>query len=57
MNIQEQIRRRAYEIWQYRTEYQLNIIITKYGEYQNLTAQDDWLQAEDEILQSIRQGD
>ena len=57
MNIQELIRKRAYDIWLYRTEYQLNIIITKYGEYQNLTAQDDWLQAEDEILQSIRQGD
>ncbi len=57
MDIQEQIRRRAYELWQYRTEYQLNIILTKYGEYRDLTAQDDWLEAEEEILKSIRQGD
>uniref|UniRef100_A0A6M3IVQ8 DUF2934 domain-containing protein n=1 Tax=viral metagenome TaxID=1070528 RepID=A0A6M3IVQ8_9ZZZZ len=46
----EKIRKRAHEIWEYRQEFQINVIVNKFGQYQNLTAQDDWLEAEREIL-------
>ena len=46
----EKIRKRAHEIWGYRQEFQINVIINTHGQYQNLTAQDDWLESEKEIL-------
>jgi len=49
------IRQRAFEIWQYRQEYNVYIIVTKYGVYQNISAQDDWLEAEAEILAQERE--
>jgi len=49
----EKIRRRAHEIWEYRQEFQINVVVNKYGRYQNLTAQDDWLESEKEILANM----
>ncbi len=46
----EKIRKRAHEIWRYRQEFQINVIVNKFGQYQNLTAQDDWLEAEKEVM-------
>ncbi len=51
----EKIRRRAHEIWEYRQEFQINIIVNKYGQYQNLTAQDDWLEAEKEVMAQMEE--
>lgn len=51
----ERIRKRAHEIWEYRQEFQIFLIVTKFGQYQNLTAQDDWLEAEKEVMAQLEE--
>ena len=52
--IEQQIRNRAYEIWQYRMEFDDTIMVDKHGYERELTAQDDWLLAEKEIMGKLK---
>lgn len=49
-NLKERIEVLAYEKWQYRQEIGQYIIIDKEGNEREITAQDDYLEAEDEII-------
>jgi len=46
----ERIKKRAYEIWEYRTQNNIGFEYRQPGTLYELTAQDDWLEAESEIL-------
>ena len=48
--IEDRIRARAYEIWQYRQENQLFITIDRLGQEKPITAEDDWIEASNEVL-------
>ena len=44
------IRERAFEIYEYRKENNLQFILDEIGYLREITQQDDWLEAEQEIL-------
>lgn len=47
--MRDRIAARAYEIWQYRQENGQHLICDHLGNLRERTAQDDWLEAEEEI--------
>ena len=47
---EQEIRERAYFIWEFRQENDEQYIVGKEGNLREITAQDDWLQAEEEII-------
>lgn len=49
--LKEKIRHRAYEIWQARIETGQHIIIDKLGNEKEITPEDDWIQAANEVIQ------
>ena len=51
MTLNDRIRQKAYEIWQYRQEMGQYLIVDNLGNVRKLTAQDDWLEAEFQVLQ------
>ncbi len=44
----QRIRERAYEIWEFRQENNMALVVEN-GELRDITAQDDWLEAEEKI--------
>lgn len=48
--LEQKIRERAYEIWEYRHQAGLLYVFDKLHNIREITAQDDWLEAEREIL-------
>jgi len=50
-SVYNQIREKAYEIWQYRQDNSLYYIIDKLGNLQEITPEDDWLLAEQQVRQ------
>lgn len=49
-DIHKQIELRAYEVWQYRQHYGMLYVMDKHGDLRDITEQDDWLEAEKQIL-------
>ena len=49
-SIFERIKKRAYEIWEYRTQNNIGFEYRRPGMLYELTDKDDWLEAEAEIL-------
>lgn len=52
-NIKQQVRERAYEIYQYRQEFGMIFMVDKLGLVKEINAEDDWLQAETEVLGNL----
>lgn len=53
-SLMEEIRKRAYEIWEYHRDTGTHLICNQYGQLRERTTLDDWLEAEDEIIRSRR---
>ena len=53
--IAQRIRERAYEIYEFRQENNMALTSDNSGELREITAQDDWLEAEAEILAALNQ--
>ncbi len=53
--IQERIKRRAYEIYEYCREEKLYLIQDRLGDIRERTELDNWIEAEKEILTKIKQ--
>lgn len=51
--VEEMIRRRAYEIYKFRMENNMFKIIGTDGKLRDITAEDDWLEAEQEIRHAV----
>lgn len=49
-SLEDRIKERAYEIYQARMETGQHIIIDKEGDEKEITAEDDYCQAKDEII-------
>jgi hypothetical protein len=48
-DLTDKIRQRAYEIWQYRQENHLIVMLGRDFKVRYITAEDDWLEAERQI--------
>lgn len=48
--LRDLIQKRAYEIWQYRQEFDVKFVLDERGNLRDITAQDDWLEAEEQVL-------
>jgi hypothetical protein len=48
--LEQLIRERAYEIWEARQAMGMVFIVTRSGQLREISAEDDWLMAEDEVL-------
>ena len=55
-NIEQRIRERAYEIYEFRQDTCLTLTIDRLGNLREITAQDDWLEAEIEVLGNAKTG-
>jgi len=51
--LEQRIRLRAYEIWQYRQSIGEYLIVDRRGNIREIDAQDNWLEAESEIRDSL----
>lgn len=49
----ELIRVRAYEKWAYRKKHQLFITTDRLGNPREITPEDDWLEAENQVIKEI----
>ena len=48
--LEQQIRERAYEIWEFRQENNMRLTLDRLGNLREVTAEENWLEAEREIL-------
>lgn len=46
---------RAYEIWQYRQEFDVKFVLDRLGEIREITELDDWLMAEQEVMDELKE--
>lgn len=53
-NNDQQIRERAYEIWEFRQGCGMLFTLDRLGNIREINEQDDWLEAEDEIRHAER---
>lgn len=53
--IREKIEKRAYEIWEFRQQHGMLYFMDKLHNLKEITAEDDWSEAEQEILEKERQ--
>jgi len=53
-DIEQKIRERAYEIYEYRRDHGLGVTADRLGNLREITAQDDWLESESEILEKLK---
>ena len=52
-DIEKLIRKRAYEIYEYRKEYNITVTCGSLGILHEITPEDDWLESESEILGNL----
>jgi len=52
-NINEQIEKRAFEIWEFRQEHGMKYMVDRLNNEREITAEDDWFQAKQEVLEKL----
>jgi len=52
--IEQKIRERAFEIFEFRQQHGMMYIVDRVGNVRKITEQDDWLEAEVEVLHAKR---